>query len=65
MTHPGTPDEPADDADTAAAQADSEPLSTSWRVIQAPWGTPGDHLTGPIPRIRRRADGELTHGEES
>lgn len=41
-----------------------EPLSTGWPVLAAPWGTPGNHLTGPIPRIRRRRDGSLTHGHE-
>ncbi|GAB49847.1 hypothetical protein [Mobilicoccus pelagius] len=38
-----------------------EPVSTSWPAVVAPWGTPGNHLTGPIPRIRRRRDGSLTH----
>lgn len=41
-----------------------EPVSSSWPVVTAPWGTPGNHLTGPIPRIRRRRDGSLTHGHE-
>lgn len=41
-----------------------EPVSMSWPTVTAPWGTPGNHLTGPIPRIRRRRDGTLTHGHE-
>ncbi|MDO5628926.1 MAG: hypothetical protein Q4G43_11455 [Mobilicoccus sp.] len=41
------------------------PLPTEWPARSAPWGTPGNHLTGPIPRIRKRPDGTLDHGEES
>ncbi|GMA41345.1 hypothetical protein [Mobilicoccus caccae] len=64
----GAADRPADPApdDESTLRDPQEPdVSTSWRTITAPWGTPGNHLTGPIPRIRRRPDGSLTHGEES
>ena len=39
-----------------------EPPSSALPIVAPPWGTPGNHLTGPIPRIRRRDDGSLTHG---
>ena len=65
-TIPATPQEPVD-AD--AATGSEPPVSTSWATVTSPWGTPGNHLTGPIPRIRKRDDGSLTHrteqGEES
>ncbi|WP_040157143.1 hypothetical protein [Mobilicoccus massiliensis] len=65
----GQPEDPSTQAesvphDSGAEGVDEPPASSSWQAV-APWGTPGNHLTGPIPRIRKRRDGSLTHDEES
>lgn len=53
------------DPDTPRDAPTEPPVSSSWPAVNAPWGTPGNHLTGPIPKLRRRNDGSFTHGEES
>lgn len=57
--------DPRPDPDAAHDERTEPPVSSSWPAVNAPWGTPGNHLTGPIPKLRRRDDGSLTHGEES
>lgn len=65
-TRPDSVGAAGDAAGDGSEQVPPEPpVSSSWATVTAPWGTPGNHLTGPIPRIRRRGDGSLTHGEES
>lgn len=67
-TRPGQHRRHPDRRDQTTGAPAAQPLEETvdaapWPVEGAPWGTPGNHLTGPIPRIRKKSDGSLDHDD--